>query len=43
MHELHSMLVHEETSLKNHGNHSIHYVNNQGASWKERKASCIVR
>ncbi|XP_068474850.1 uncharacterized protein [Phaseolus vulgaris] len=34
MHELHSMLVQEETRLKNHGNHSIHYVNNQGAGKK---------
>jgi len=30
VHELHNMLVQEETRLKNHGNHSIHYVNNQG-------------
>ena len=28
MHELHNMLVQEETILRNHGNHSIHYVNN---------------
>jgi len=34
MHELHSMLVQEETRLKNHGNHFIHYVNNQGAGKK---------
>ena len=34
MHELHNMLVLEETKLKNHGNHSIHYVNNQGAGKK---------
>jgi len=30
VHELHNMLVQEETRLKNHGNYSIHYVNNQG-------------
>jgi len=34
MHELHIMLVQEETRLKNHGNHSIHCVNNQGAGKK---------
>ena len=34
MHELHNMLVQEETRLKNQGNHSIHYVNNQGAGKK---------
>ena len=34
MYELHSMLVQEETRLKNHENHSIHYVNNQGAGKK---------
>jgi len=28
VHELHSMLVQEETKLKNQGNHSINYVNN---------------
>ena len=27
VHELHSMLVQEETRLKAHGNYSIHYVN----------------
>ena len=30
MHELHSMLVQEETRLKNQENHSVHYVNHQG-------------
>jgi len=34
VHELHSVLVQEETRLKNYGNHSIHYVNNQGAGKK---------
>jgi len=34
MHELHNMLVQEETRLKNHGSHSIHYVNNQGVGKK---------
>ena len=28
------MLVQEDTRLKNHGNHSIHYVNNQGVGKK---------
>ena len=37
VHELHSMLVQEETRLKNHGNHSVHYVNNQGAGKKAYK------
>jgi len=37
MHEMHSMLVQEETRLKNHGNQSIHYVNNQGAGKKDFK------
>ena len=32
MHELHSMLVQEETRLKNRGNHSIHYVMEEGPS-----------
>jgi len=31
------MLVQEETRLKNHGNHSIHYVNNQGVGKKVYK------
>lgn len=30
VHELHSMLVQEETRLKNIGSHSIHYVSHQG-------------
>ncbi|KAJ1404363.1 hypothetical protein SESBI_26674 [Sesbania bispinosa] len=34
VHELHSMLVQEETRLKNQGNHSINYVNHQGARKK---------
>ncbi|XP_027364268.1 uncharacterized protein LOC113871375 [Abrus precatorius] len=37
VHELHSMLVQEETRLKNQGNHSIHYVNNQGVGKKADK------
>jgi len=37
MHELRNMLVQEETKLKNQGNHSIHYVNNQGARKKVHK------
>jgi len=32
--ENYNMLVQEETKLKNRGNHSIHYVNNQGAGKK---------
>ena len=28
VHELHNMLVQEESKLKNQGNHSIYYVNN---------------
>jgi len=31
------MLVQEETRLKNHGNHPIHYVNNQGDGKKTYK------
>ena len=31
VHELHSMLVQEETRLKNQGIHSINYLTNQGA------------
>ena len=37
VHELHNMLVQEETRLKNQGSHSIHYVShrgNQGAGKK---------
>ena len=30
MHELHIMLVFEETGLKNQGSHSVHYVSHQG-------------
>jgi len=30
VHELHSMLVHEKTRLKNQGSHSVHYVIHQG-------------
>jgi len=30
VHELYIMLVQEESRLKNQGNHSINYVNNQG-------------
>lgn len=37
VHELHSMLVQEETRLKNQGNHSIHLVNHQGAGKKYQK------
>jgi len=35
VHELHSMLVQEETQLKNLGSHSIQYVKNQGAVGKK--------
>jgi len=34
MHELHSMLVQEETRRKSQGNHFIHYMNNQRAGKK---------
>ena len=37
VHELHSMLVQEETRLKNQGNHSIHYMNHQGVGKKVEK------
>ncbi|KAH6822906.1 Ribosomal protein L19e family protein [Perilla frutescens var. hirtella] len=40
VHELHSMLVQEETRLKNQGSHSVHYVShreNQGAGKKFKK------
>ncbi|KAJ1391785.1 hypothetical protein SESBI_36357 [Sesbania bispinosa] len=37
VHELHSMLVQEETILKNQGNHSINYLNHQGAGKKVGK------
>ena len=36
VHELHNMLVQEETRLKNQGIHSTNYVTNQGAR-KKRK------
>ncbi|XP_022883856.1 uncharacterized protein LOC111400697 [Olea europaea var. sylvestris] len=35
--ELHSMLVQEETRLKNQGTHSVHLVNHQGAGRNIRK------
>lgn len=35
--ELHSILVQEETKLKNHGNHSIHCVNHQSVGKKVDK------
>ena len=35
--KLHSMIVQEETRLKNQGNHFIHYVNYQGAGKKIEK------
>ncbi|XP_057975374.1 uncharacterized protein LOC131162792 [Malania oleifera] len=37
VHELHSMLVQEETRLNNEGIYSIDYVNNQGAKKKVKK------
>ncbi|XP_022852439.1 uncharacterized protein LOC111374052 [Olea europaea var. sylvestris] len=37
--ELHSMLVQEETRLKNQGTHSIHLVSRQGAGKKYKKRS----
>ncbi|XP_057969384.1 uncharacterized protein LOC131158531 [Malania oleifera] len=40
VHELHSMLVQEETRLNNKGIHCIHYVNNQGV---EKKKYCLKR
>ena len=39
MHELHNMLVQEETKLKNQGIHSINYVTNQGAGKKRKHAN----
>jgi len=30
VHELHNMLIQEETRHKNQGDHSLNYVNNQG-------------
>ena len=30
VHELHSMLVQEETRLKNQGSHLVYYVSHQG-------------
>jgi len=37
VHELHNILVQEGTRLKNQGNHSINYVNNQGVGKKVYK------
>jgi len=37
VHELHNMLVQEETRLKNQGTHSIHFVSIQGAGKKVSK------
>ncbi|XP_022845332.1 uncharacterized protein LOC111368334 [Olea europaea var. sylvestris] len=37
--ELHSMLVQEETRLKNQGTHSVHLVSHQGAGKKYKKRS----
>ncbi|XP_061347563.1 uncharacterized protein LOC133293061 [Gastrolobium bilobum] len=37
VHELHSMLVQEETRLKNQGAHSINYVKHQGAEKNKGK------
>ena len=34
---MHNMLVQEETKVKNQGNHSINYVNNQGTRKKHEK------
>ena len=34
VHELHNMLIQEETRHKNQGDHSLNYVNNQG-DWKK--------
>ena len=39
VHELHNMLVQEETRLKNQGIHSINYVTNQGARKKRKHAN----
>ena len=39
VHELHSMLVQEETRLKNQGIHSINYVTNQGVGKKRKHAN----
>ena len=36
VHELHSMLVHEETRLKNQS-HLVHYISHQGNQELERK------
>ena len=38
VHELHSMLVQEETRLKNQGSHSVHYVSHQGHQGAGKKA-----
>ena len=37
VHELHSMLVQEETRLKNQGIHSIHFISHQGVGKKVGK------
>jgi len=37
VHELHSMLVQEETGLKNQRSHSVHYVSHQGNQGAEKK------
>ncbi|XP_028223512.1 uncharacterized protein LOC114405010 [Glycine soja] len=37
VHELYSILVQDEAKLKNQGNHSVHYENNQGVGKKVNK------
>jgi len=37
VHELHNMLVQEETRLKNQGSHLVHYVSHQGNQGAKRK------
>jgi len=37
VHELHNVLVQEETRLKNQGSHSVHYVSHQGNQGVEKK------
>ena len=37
VHKLHSMLVQEETRLKNQGNHLVHYVSHQGNQGARKK------
>ena len=41
VHELHGMLVQEETRLKNQGIHSIHFVSHQGARKKAEKKNIL--